>query len=222
MCTKPDFRRRQRGLSLIEMIVFIVIVGVGVAAMARVLGEMTKFSADPMLQKQALAVAQSLLEEIMLQPFTVCDPNDPKNMDPSFVPLNDGSNCTGGDGGANDVGQLPLGSQATAAGKSRYDPDKPFNNVSDYAILAPSSAPMAGIRDLSNTVITDLDAYSAVISITNVTDAATIAALGLADSSEALQIEVTVRTPKYAAGTADSEAVTLTGYRFRYAPRATQ
>jgi MSHA pilin protein MshD len=65
MCT----RHRQRGISLIELIMFIVIVSVAVAGILLVLNVTTKSSADPLIHKQALAAAQSLLEEIELQDF---------------------------------------------------------------------------------------------------------------------------------------------------------
>jgi len=65
MCTRP----RQRGISLIELIMFIVIVSVAVAGILLVLNVTEKGSADPLIRKQALAVAQSLLEEIELQDF---------------------------------------------------------------------------------------------------------------------------------------------------------
>ena len=60
---------KQRGISLIELIMFIVIVSVAVAGILLVLNVTTKSSADPLVQKQALAAAQSLLEEIELQDF---------------------------------------------------------------------------------------------------------------------------------------------------------
>ncbi|MCF8149836.1 MAG: prepilin-type N-terminal cleavage/methylation domain-containing protein [Burkholderiaceae bacterium] len=72
MCTS----RRQRGLTLIELIMFIVIVSVALVGVLTVLNITAKSSADPMIRKQALAVAEAVLEEVMLQPFTWCDPND--------------------------------------------------------------------------------------------------------------------------------------------------
>lgn len=68
--------RQQRGLTLVELIVFIVIVGVALAGVLTVLNHTTRHSADPLLRKQALAIAEALLEEVMLQPFTWCDPDD--------------------------------------------------------------------------------------------------------------------------------------------------
>lgn len=69
--------RRQRGLTLIELIVFIVIVSVALVGVLSVFNVTTKSSADPMIRKQALAIAEAVLEEVMLQPFTWCDPDDP-------------------------------------------------------------------------------------------------------------------------------------------------
>jgi MSHA pilin protein MshD len=68
--------RSQRGLTLIELIMFIVIVGVALAGVLTVLNHTTQHSADPMVRKQALAIAEAILEEVMLQPFTWCDPDD--------------------------------------------------------------------------------------------------------------------------------------------------
>ena len=59
--------RRQAGLSLIELVMFIVIVGVAVAGVLSVMNVTTRHSADPMIRKQAQAIAESLLEEIELQ-----------------------------------------------------------------------------------------------------------------------------------------------------------
>jgi MSHA pilin protein MshD len=65
MCT----RHNQRGISLIELIMFIVIVSVALAGILLVLNVTTKSSADPLIHKQSLAAAESLLEEIELQDF---------------------------------------------------------------------------------------------------------------------------------------------------------
>lgn len=65
MCT----RHNQRGISLIELIMFIVIVSSALAGITVVLNQTSKSSADPLIRKQALAVAYSLLDEIALQDF---------------------------------------------------------------------------------------------------------------------------------------------------------
>lgn len=65
-----------RGLSLVELIVFIVIVSAAVAGIIGVISITTQSSADPVIRKQALAIAEAFLEEVQLQPFTLCDAND--------------------------------------------------------------------------------------------------------------------------------------------------
>ncbi|MBU0622820.1 MAG: hypothetical protein KJ795_13365 [Gammaproteobacteria bacterium] len=57
----------QRGISLIELIIFIVIISTAMAGILLVMDRVTRSSADPLLRKQALAVAESMLEEIRLQ-----------------------------------------------------------------------------------------------------------------------------------------------------------
>ena len=69
-------RRRERGVTLLELIVFIVIVSVAVMGVLTALDLSNRSSTDPMIQKQALAIAEALLEEVQLQPFTYCDPDD--------------------------------------------------------------------------------------------------------------------------------------------------
>ena len=61
---------RQRGFTLIELIIFIVIVSVGLVGILLVMNTVVKSSADPLIQKQTLAIAESLLEEIVLKNYT--------------------------------------------------------------------------------------------------------------------------------------------------------
>jgi MSHA pilin protein MshD len=70
MCSKPGCcRQTARGLTLIELLVFIVILGVATTAILGVFGSLTRSSANLLPEKQAQAFAASKLAEIMAQPF---------------------------------------------------------------------------------------------------------------------------------------------------------
>lgn len=60
---------RQKGFTLIELIIFIVVVGAGLAGILSVFTTSVKSSADPMVRKQTIAIAESLLEEILQKEF---------------------------------------------------------------------------------------------------------------------------------------------------------
>ena len=193
LVTRHSSRRRTAGLSLIELIVFMVIVSVAVAGVLGALGIATRSSADPVIHKQALAIAEAVLEEVQLQPFTYCDPDDPN----AAMALS-AAGCTGGAGGANDEGKLPLGPE----GETRLSTTTPFDNVSDYNVF--SMGP--GITDITGAAITGLGAYTATVSVAQ-------QALGAIPASDSLLITVTVMG-------IGNTTVTLHGYRTRYAPNA--
>lgn len=62
-------KRSQLGISLIELIIFVMIVGIGIAGILAVINQSVKSSADPIIRKQAAALADSVLEEILLQAY---------------------------------------------------------------------------------------------------------------------------------------------------------
>jgi MSHA pilin protein MshD len=66
---RPSPTRKQRGLTLIELIVSLVIASVLLGSMWSAWQLLGRGSADPMVQRQQLAIAQSLLREIELQPL---------------------------------------------------------------------------------------------------------------------------------------------------------
>ena len=115
MCTD----RRQRGITLIELIVFIVIVSVGLAGILSVLNLTTRHSADPMIRKQMLAIAEGLMDEVAAQPFTWCDPDDPA----AATAMNVAACAT----------PEAIG---TEGGETRGGAVTPFDNVNDYNGLA--------------------------------------------------------------------------------------
>lgn len=68
MCASSS--KRQHGLTLIELIVFIVVVGVGVAGILVVMNTVVKSSADPMVRKQTFAMGDAILEEILAKDYS--------------------------------------------------------------------------------------------------------------------------------------------------------
>lgn len=158
--------QRARGLSLIELLLFIVVVGIALSAMLMVFATATKASVDPMIRRQQLAIAESLLREVELMPFTWCDPD----LDPNYATAS-ATSCTTTEA---------LGPEA---GQTRYGPTNYFNNVNDYAGFS-----MSGIRDVTNAAVSGLSGYQATVAVAN-------AALDSVPSTEALKITVTVTGP---------------------------
>jgi MSHA pilin protein MshD len=190
-------RRRATGLSLVELIVFIVIVGVAVAGVLTALRVSTRASADPVIQKQALAVAEAVLEEVQLMPFTYCDPDDPQA--PTALSAAVGATaCTAAASVEN------LGPEATPpyGPETRLGATTPFDNVNDYNGF--NMGP--GIIDMTGAAITGLDGYAATVSVAN-------QPLGAIPASDSLLITVTVTGP-------GNTTAVLHGYRVRYAPNA--
>lgn len=84
MSTDRPGQPRQRGFTLIELIIFIVVVSVGIVGILSVLNITAQHSADPVYPKQALAIAEALMEEIQAKDFSAPASND---FAPSNPPL---------------------------------------------------------------------------------------------------------------------------------------
>jgi MSHA pilin protein MshD len=68
---------RERGVTLIELVVSIVVVALAAGAVLGVLARTTETSADAMVLSQAVSIAEAYLEEITLKPFA-----DPDGVEP--------------------------------------------------------------------------------------------------------------------------------------------
>lgn len=193
--------RRCRGISLVELIVFIAIITVGIGGILGVMNYMTRASADPLAQKQALAIAEAYLEEVLAMPFTYCDPDDVNAATAqSTAAVNpvDPTRCAATLEGMG------------AEGETRGSSTTPYDNVNDYSSLA-AGAPAS----IDGTAISGLGAYSVSVAVAAndlVASSATVSGSDGNGRPQSLRVTVTVTGP----GT----TVVLDGYRTRYAPNA--
>lgn len=195
-------RWRQGGVTLIELIVFMIVVSVGVVGLVSVAGPLIRGSADPMLRKQMMAAAETLLNEVLQQPFTLCDPDDP-NASTALTT----SDCTGGAANSQDLGGAPLDTPMPAT-ETRYSGaiGQQYDNVADYGGASSANGRLgANLDDATGTF--SLQGYTARVDVQRVG-----AQFGVADDA-ALQVTVTVSH-------AGQDDFALSGYRFRYAPRS--
>lgn len=189
-------RIRQCGVTLIETIVFMVLVSVGVVGLVSVMNPLIQHSADPMVTKQMVAVAESLLNEVLHQPFTWCDPEEG-----NATTAQSYAGCASNP--QNVLGATPGTERRDGSGVS----GEFFDNVRDYAGFA-----MDNVADPAGGSI--ISGYRAEVAIIEAGVTFGIAA------DAALAITVTAcRTVTPSAPCAGRESIALTGYRFRYAPR---
>ncbi|MGA7179002.1 MAG: type II secretion system protein [Thiobacillaceae bacterium] len=171
MCSKP-----QQGLTLIELLVFIVIIGIAANAMLAVFAGLTRNSASLLPDKQAQAIASAMMNEILGQPFTFCDPDDSQATTATSATIGP----TGCASMIENMGPEP--------GETRGGPI-PFDNVNDYNGFNITGAALTGLPGLAG--------YSVQVSV-----AYAGASFGL-PNSEALQVTVTASAPNGAAARLD-------------------
>jgi MSHA pilin protein MshD len=67
----PMRHRFQYGFTLVEMIITIVIISVGLAGVLTAFTTVIKSSADPMIRKQLISLAEGMAEEITQKPYAI-------------------------------------------------------------------------------------------------------------------------------------------------------
>ena len=185
--------QRQRGVTLIEMIFFIVIVSVALAGLVQVFALATRDSADPVRRKQALMLAEAMMAEVQLAGFTFCDPTDVNAATAAAA-----ADCAIPEA-FGQVGPEPAGT-------------RPYDNVNDY-VDAPNVAkeafgPAGALTDVNGNTI-DAKGFAVELTITPVQ----LAGIGdTTPNSDVLQISVVVRYD-------EGQAIRLDAYRVRYAPQ---
>ncbi len=190
--------RPRAGVTLIELIIFMVIVGIAVAGVMQMLNLSVRLSGDPLRRKQALMLAEGLLEEVELAAFTYCDPLD-ANAETAASP----AGCA---------------SVPEALGPESGN-ERPFDNVNDYATAWRTE--QRAFDNAGNTAV--LDAAGNSFTLTGYTAYLTITgnqALNAIPSSEtSAGMNVLRLTVRVNYGTNPDDNVVLDGYRTRYAPK---
>ena len=189
--------RQQAGVSLVELIAFIVIVAVALAGIVGVMNLVTGTSADPLRRKQALMIAEGLLEEVRMASFTWCDPtSDDADVD------------------------VPTGSAACARPEvfgNEGPAVRPFDNINDYVSasgVAQAAFDIGGV--LSNAAGAPIGVQGYSVRLTVVPETLhTIAARPAAPHNPADAEVLRIRVAVDYGGEAP---LVLDGYRTRYMP----
>jgi MSHA pilin protein MshD len=192
-------------VTLIELILFMAIIAIALGGIITVMNLTSQRSADPVRRKQALIIAEGLLEEIELAKFSYCDPVDPDAGDSDKVKSS--ADChtapeAWGQGGAEPVNA------------------RPYDNVNDY--VAAANTLTAAFNDGSGNLVDangnalKVSGYTAKVSIAPAAlgpvDGVVGTAGGASADTEVLRISVRVDY--------DGQSLVLDGYRTRYAPNS--
>lgn len=134
---------RQRGVTLVELLIFIVVVSIGVTGVLIAFNSAVTSSADPMLSKQALRLAESTLQEVLQKSYQ-----------------NDALDA------ANASSTLGCTPTTTPSCRANNPTDRPnYNDVDDYNAYSQS-----GVTTLDGAVtVTALATYSVSISVDKAT-----------------------------------------------------
>ena len=187
-------RGRQQGVTLIELIVFMVIVGVALTGMLTVFNLTARSGADPMIRKQMLAIAEGLMDEVAAMPFTWCDPDDPA----AATAINAAACAT----------PEALGSEV---GETRGGALTPFDNANDYNGCGPGVAACnlaSPIPSITGTLTAPVG-YAATITV-----APSALGPGATPVPAAASLLVTVTV------SFNNEVLAIQGYRTRYVPNS--
>ena len=185
----------ERGVTLVELLVFIVVIGIALAALVHVLGLASVQSADPLRRKQALMLAEAMLEEVQLARFTYCDPTDD-----SARSAEEAGECA----------SIP-----EAFGRAAPEPagERPFDNINDYVAAAgtPTLAFNNAAGQLADVKGRAIPVNGYVVRLSVFPEPlGGIASSGNSANVDVFRIRVTVEF--------DGDSLVLDGYRTRYAP----
>lgn len=180
---------RQHGATLIELVVTIVIVSIALITLITLTSQSEGRSVDPMIQEQAVAVAQAYLEEITQKSY--CDPD---------VASDCAAACTSSACG--------LATCTVAEGPANRDL---FDDVCDYDGLSDSGAKDQNGADLFSPSSPELGSYNVSVQVVD-----SGFSLGPAGAPQSAASGAVVRIDVTVSHAALPDDIRLTGFRTRY------
>jgi MSHA pilin protein MshD len=208
-----SFNVRARGVTIIELILFMVIMGVAAAGIIGVINLGTSHSADPLRRKQALMIAEALMEEVQQARFTFCEPGAA-----TAATAQSQADCSG----------APMQVGTRAAGAAR-----PYGNVAQYATVIGEAQATFAVgnvdRDINGVALgvnsagttlgnTSLAPFRSTVTLNYVDAQNPLGAGAGAVTSSAAALNALQITIVTSYGSGANDVVRLDGYRTRYAP----
>jgi MSHA pilin protein MshD len=180
--------KRDRGFTLIELVMFIVIVGIAVSGMVALFTTNVGHSHEPLLRQKAISLANFYMDEIIRKKW---NHNSPA-----------GGGCVTTGSGMCITAGAPAAVAIGTDGQTRSG----FDDIDDYHNL--NDSPPA---DQTGTSLTDFDGYSVTVAVTTGTawDPLGAAARDV-EATDILRIQVDVTVA------ATSETLSLIAYRSNF------
>jgi len=205
----------QKGISLIELVIFIVIMSVALTGITLIYINTTRYSADPMVRIRSIELAQSTLEEILLKAY-----DDNTLVGGGCVHFTANSRCP--------VGTPPNPTAATETlglASEEGDNRAVYNDVDDYnnrlycgddVVAANTACPALSCQDMTNesgvSIAPQYAGFSVCIQVSfagNEINAAAPATGTNVLTNDAKRIDVTVTDPL-------NSQISLSAYRLNF------
>lgn len=199
-------KRYALGVTLIELVVAMAIIGI-IATGVAVMMNKSSAGADPVRRKQALLIAEGLMDEVLSAHYTFCDPLD-DNAGRALGAALGTDNCS--------TTVEVIGPEAGNA--------RPFDNVNDYGPSFSFTNGTGQVVDANGNAMTS-GGYTATVAINPVLPVAARlgpplpAATGIFSDATPGNMNAILITVTVTYGTAGGDFIRLDAYRTRYAPR---
>jgi len=197
--------RRDGGFSLIDVLLVIVLLGVVAGALMTLSARLATQSAEAVMTRQALALAQALLAEVSHMPFTFCDPQDGNAVNASAAKVSVVDCTTTVDALNPEPGELRYTSNPAA---NRFD------GVTDYQNFTMPGPGCASLCDITGAPINPAGGSLAGCSVRVLLTPQALLAIPAIDvngQAQVLRIAVSVACPGL-------QPLVLEGIRVRHAP----
>jgi MSHA pilin protein MshD len=143
--------KNARGVTLVELIISMLIISIALAGVLSVMNFTTGRSADPMIQHQAIAIAEAYMEEILLQGYLDPDGDETGETRATFDDVDDYDKNN------------PNGEGIDDQNPPRNQKDEPMRSLQGYTVnVVVNDATLNGVNAKKITVNVSHDAMGSI------------------------------------------------------------